>query len=124
MSTEQKIELIKKEELKYKASYFKDANFRLVQISATALTDKYELTYCFEKEYIMEIIRVTLDMNDNAVSSISEVFFPACLYENEIHDLFGINFPGLVIDFKGNFYQTAVKTPYSIIRKEASGAKE
>jgi ech hydrogenase subunit D len=33
------------------------------------------------------------------------------LYENEIHDLFGVPVDGLAIDFKGNFYKTAVKFP-------------
>jgi ech hydrogenase subunit D len=34
------------------------------------------------------------------------------LYENEIHDLFGVPVDGLTIDFKGNFYKTAVKYPF------------
>jgi ech hydrogenase subunit D len=34
-------------------------------------------------------------------------------YENEMHDLFGIKFPGLVLDFGGNFYRKAASTPFS-----------
>ena len=37
----------------------------------------------------------------------------ALLYENEMHDLFGINVKNMAIDYKGTFYRTAVKTPFN-----------
>jgi NADH:ubiquinone oxidoreductase subunit C len=41
---------------------------------------------------------------DTAVSSISGVYLAAFLVENEIQDLFGIHFEGLVIDYDRTLY--------------------
>lgn len=45
--------------------------------------------------------------------SISWICPAAFLYENEIHDLYGINFKGITIDYKGNFYLVDKKFPQS-----------
>jgi ech hydrogenase subunit D len=36
------------------------------------------------------------------------------LYENEIHDLFGLVVKDIAIDYGGSLYRTAIKTPFSI----------
>jgi ech hydrogenase subunit D len=43
--------------------------------------------------------------------SISNIFFPAFLYENEMKDLFGVKINNIVLDFNGNLYKVAQKTP-------------
>ena len=45
--------------------------------------------------------------------SISSIYLCAILYENEIHDLFGVQVAGIAIDFKGKFYKTAIKFPFA-----------
>lgn len=52
--------------------------------------------------------------NRHTIPSISEVFFAAFLYENETHDLYGVNFSGMAVDFQGKFYETAIKQPFSV----------
>jgi hypothetical protein len=52
--------------------------------------------------------------------SISDIYWSAFTYENEIHDLFGIRVSGLVLDFKGRFYRLKTKTPWA----QAGGGKE
>jgi ech hydrogenase subunit D len=52
---------------------------------------------------------------DEEVISISDIFPPAFLYENEIHDLFGINIKMMNVDYKGNLYRLSQKTPYKNI---------
>ncbi|MCK7507946.1 MAG: NADH-quinone oxidoreductase subunit C [Desulfobacterales bacterium] len=60
-----------------------------------------------------QIYRITVKQADE-VPSISGVYLGAFIYENEIHDLYGIHVTGINIDFKGTFYKTAVKYPFSV----------
>jgi ech hydrogenase subunit D len=48
--------------------------------------------------------------------SISSIYLCAILYENEIHDLFGVQVAGIAIDFKGKFYKTAIKFPFASVK--------
>ena len=45
------------------------------------------------------------------------------LYENEIHDLFGMRFDGINIDYGGNFYRIAATAPFSAVGETDGGAK-
>jgi ech hydrogenase subunit D len=90
----------------------KDGN-RLVQIGCTKIEDNFEILYVFDKEYRMTCYRVTVKQADE-IPSISGVYFGAFVYENEIHDLYGIHVKGINIDFKGTFYKTAIKHPFSV----------
>jgi ech hydrogenase subunit D len=86
--------------------------YRLVQISCTTL-EKYELTYSFSKQDITDFINLrVLVKGDEVIPSISGIYPYAFLYENELHDLFDLTIHGMNIDFKGQLYQTAVKTPF------------
>ena len=38
----------------------------------------------------------------------------AFLYENEIHDLFGVVIKNINIDYRGTLYRTAIKVPFSV----------
>ncbi|NLL04996.1 MAG: NADH-quinone oxidoreductase subunit C [Clostridiaceae bacterium] len=85
--------------------------YRLVQISCTKLDENMQLNYSFDKDY--EFLNLKLDVGKDAqLPSVSDIYWSALLYENEIHDLFGLSIEGMAIDFKGNLYKTAVKTPF------------
>ena len=49
--------------------------------------------------------------NGVAVPSITGVYPAAFVFENESHDLFGVSFEGISIDFGGEFYTVAVAYP-------------
>ena len=87
--------------------------YRLVQIGCTTLPGAYELNYSFDKDYRFKNLRITVGP-DEEVPSISVVYPNAFLYENEIHDLFGLAVKNIVIDYRGTLYRTAIKTPFSI----------
>jgi ech hydrogenase subunit D len=87
--------------------------YRLVQIGCTTLPGAYELNYSFDKDYRFKNLRITV-APDEEVPSISVVFANAFLYENEIHDLFGLNIKNIAIDYHGTLYRTAIKKPFSI----------
>lgn len=91
---------------------------RLVQIGCTKIGDDFEIIYVYDKDYKLTNYRITVKQ-DTEIPSISAVYFGAFVYENEIHDLYGIHVKGINIDFKGTFYKTAVKHPFSVtITKE------
>lgn len=89
-----------------------EEHFRLVQIGATRLPERLELNYSFDREDQLLNLRVFLTLESPRVPSISSIFWCAFIYENEINDLFKVQVDGMVIDFKGEFYQTAVKYPF------------
>jgi ech hydrogenase subunit D len=89
----------------------KEQGYRLVQISPTTIGG-FELNYSFDKDYSFTNIRVVIASDDVVVPSVSAIYPNAFLYENEIHDLFGIKIEGISVDYKGKFYRTAVKFPF------------
>jgi len=112
MSQEQ-IELITIDALLEKVRAKKDQGCRLVQISATQLPGQIELTYSFDLNSQLSNLRLSLPGEEPHLPSISSVYLCAILYENEIHDLFGVQADGIAVDFKGNFYKTAIKYPFA-----------
>lgn len=89
----------------------KDDGYRLVQICATAIEGGVELLYSFGLNYNLKCLRLKLE-NGASVMSISSIFAPAFLYENEIHDLFGVPVTLLTADYKGNLYRTGIQSPF------------
>jgi ech hydrogenase subunit D len=111
---------IRAEDLLESAKRMKDEGFRLVQVTCTR-TEGYEMTYSFDREYDLRHLRVNLP-ETLGLCSLSDFYGSAFLYENEIHDLFGVTFIGLKVDYGGKFYKT--KTPFPLSGKpEAAGGK-
>lgn len=92
---------------------FRNEGYRLVQIGCTKVGDLYEINYSFDKDYHFENIRIAIP-GDTEVPSISGMYWNSFVYENEMHDLFGILVKGINIDFKGTFIQTAIKYPFGV----------
>ena len=92
---------------------FKNEGYRLVQINCTKVGDVFEINYSFDKDFIFKNLRITVTA-ETEVPSISGMYWGAFVYENEMHDLFGIQVRGMNIDFKGTFIRTAIKNPFSV----------
>ena len=90
--------------------------YRLVQIGCTDIGGAYEVNYSFDRDYQYRNLRLTLGP-DTEIPSISGIYWGAFVYENEVHDLFGIPVTGINIDFKGTFIRTATKYPFSVTRR-------
>jgi ech hydrogenase subunit D len=114
---EQPITMITVDELQARTTRFFEEGYRLVQIGCTRVNGTFEINYSFDKDYRFETLRVVLQ-EGGTLPSISAVYFGAFIYENEIHDLFGINVTGMNIDFKGTLYRTTVKYPFSADTKK------
>ncbi len=105
------IEMITRETLLDRVRAFRDLRYRLVQISAARLPDSMEITYSFDLAGHMISLRILLPPEDLNIPSISSIYACVLLYENEMHDLFGIHVHDMAVDFKGNLYKTSVKYP-------------
>jgi len=113
MSEPQEIVPIGKNDLVGMVAHLFAEGYRLVQIGCSTLQGGYELNYSFDKDYRFKNLRMTV-APDEEVPSISAIYPNAFLYENEIHDLFGLLVKDIAIDYGGSLYRTAIKTPFSI----------
>jgi hypothetical protein len=95
--------------------------WRFVNICGSTVAGGVELIYSFSDGLPLENLRLTV--GDGAtVPSVSERFPNAFFFENETHDLFGVRFSGISIDFDGNLYTVAVPTPMNPRSAEAREA--
>lgn len=93
------------------AKGFAGSGCRLEQICATSKDGRTDLLYSFDTGTGLRNLRMTVP-DDMTVPSITGSFWPAFIYENEVHDLFGVTFTDLKLDYKGNFFRTSVPTPW------------
>jgi ech hydrogenase subunit D len=98
-------------ELLNKVSELKNSGYRLVQIGCTASLTP-EINYSFDRDYHFINLKVNFASFDEGLPSISFLYGNAFLYENEIHDLFGVKFKNITVDYQGNFYRMSVKYPF------------
>ena len=89
----------------------KFAGYHLMQQCATRVPDAFELIYTFGKDLEVKQLKITLP-EENEISSITSIFPCAFIYENEMHDLFGIQIKMINIDFEGKLYRTAIDAPF------------
>lgn len=111
-------------EIVERAQAYADKGYRLIQMGCTRTPSEMDIIYSFENvDADIEHLKMTIE--EHAVlPSISSVFFHSFMYENEIHDLYGITFTGMAIDFGGNLLETAIKYPYSLTPKIQSKKRE
>lgn len=123
MIEEQKMIVIKADELVAQVKALYDQGYRLVQIGATK-TEGFEINYSFDKNYQFINLKIIIGSSEIKIPSITNVYWSAFLYENEIHDLFGITIEGIAVDYKGAFYRTSVKTPFGEVSPVTGGDKK
>ena len=108
----QDIQPVAPSELLGRVRQLKDNGYRLAQVCGTPKEDGAELLYTFDKDHILLNFRVRVKDGEE-VESITGTYWPAFIYENEIHDLFGIPFLHNALDYNGNFFVTAEPTPWN-----------
>ncbi|MCU0562080.1 MAG: NADH-quinone oxidoreductase subunit C [Desulfobacterales bacterium] len=105
---------VTRETLVREVAKLKVDGYRLVTLSCTEIdAGALDLLYHFDKDLTLTHLRLAAAKRAS-VPSISPVYFAALLIENEIQDLFGLRFEGLVVDYQGTLYleQEALKTPF------------
>ena len=104
---EQPVTRIEPKDLLKKVEELHDDGNRLVQMHATRIAeDNYEINYSFDKDYKFQTLRLNITP-ETEIPSISGIYWSAFLYENELHDLFGLQIKHINIDYKGTFYKVA-----------------
>lgn len=102
----------------------KEDGWRYVQILAVNKEEGINLVYSYMLDGLLENLVISGLASDHHMDSITDVFLEAFVCENEIHDLFGIAFDGLKIDFLGNFYRLSTEVPMTIISPEKLAERE
>lgn len=92
---------------------------RLALITCTP-GDDFQIDYSFDLKGELKTLRITVPFEEAEIPSISSIYWAAFIYENEIHDLFEIDFPGLALDYGGNFYRIISKPPWRKTGQESS----
>ena len=98
--------------------------WRAVQVLCTNCDDGIEILYSYTKGNVMENYIVHGVTKQDTVPSITDAFIGMFPFENEAHDLFGVNVEGIAIDFAGKFYDLAQPEPMTIISPEKKAARD
>ena len=91
----------------------KNKGLRLSQACAAYVNGRYELSYSFAEEstYQLTTLRTVIDP-ETEVSSITEFFPYAFLYENEMRELFGVKIQMTKPDYQNKLYRIRQETPF------------
>ena len=112
------------EELPALAARCKDDGWRFVQMLALATEEGVNLVYSFMKDGVLVNHEVAGVTPDTHVPSITDRFLAAFVFENEAHDLFGVQIDNIAIDFGGHFYAMAQTSPMTVISPAQKEARE
>ena len=95
------------------AADFKARGYTFVNINVTTCPDGCEVLYVYRApEQPAELEgRTVIVAPGQVLESITDLYPAAFVFENEAHDLFGIEFAGLSIDYQGNFYKLSLSYP-------------
>ena len=104
----------------------KHDGIRFVQMCAEKDSqDNIDLLYTFYDETMENALNLVVPLKPgDKVPSIQEMYFAAFSYENETHDLFGVRFINMKLDFGGHFFNLAAESPMTIISPEQRAARE
>ena len=104
------------------------AKSRFVQVLCINGEAGIDLVYSYQgaaaEGYPVRNYRVHEVKPETHVPSVTKYYLSAFPFENEAHDLFGVQIDGIAIDFHGNFYKVAMDKPMTVISPEQKAARE
>ncbi|MGI6591467.1 MAG: NADH-quinone oxidoreductase subunit C [Eggerthellaceae bacterium] len=118
MSTTDRFRIIKRENVHQVAVEKKQAHWRCLQMMCTNTEHGLDVTYTYQKDDVVDNLMVKGVQKDEHVQSITDVYIGLFPFENEAHDLFGLQVDDIAIDFQGRFYDLAIPEPMTIISPE------
>ncbi|MDR2132533.1 MAG: NADH-quinone oxidoreductase subunit C [Clostridiales Family XIII bacterium] len=113
----QEIIPIEVSELLDRVQDMKEEGYRLGQLCAAKAGGQFHLLYSFDKDCALTNLKLPVKEGE-AIPSITGVYWPAFIYENEIQDLFGFRFKHLALNYNGKFFKVAEPTPWNPKQKE------
>ena len=91
----------------------KTSGYRLSQACAANTENGLEIWYSLDDgNYNLKNLLVPVS-EDMSLQSITKIYWYAFIYENEMHDLFGVKFKNLELDYNGHFYRVSEATPWN-----------
>ena len=113
-------------ELLERVQTFKHEGFRFVQMCAETTEAGIDLLYTFYDETTDNAINLCVYGIDeeSRAQSIQGLYFAAFSYKNETHDLYGVRFVNMELDFGGHFFNLATSEPMTIITPEMKAERE
>lgn len=114
------------EELLTRVQTLKHEGIRFVQMCAETTERGIDLLYTFYDETTQNALNLCVYSIDESsrVPSIQGLYFAAFSYENEAHDLYGVRFVNMKLDFGGHFFNLATSEPMTIITPEMKAERE
>ena len=112
------------EELPALAAEKKAEGARFVQLLAVNTEEGIDLVYTFMKGDVLTNHEIKGVGPDTTVPSITDQFLAAFVFENEAHDLFGVDVQNIAIDFEGSFYTLSQSEPMTVISPAQKAARE
>jgi NADH:ubiquinone oxidoreductase subunit C len=91
---------VKLEDVEKEAKYYYDNGYRFVTETCLEEDGRFRIIYTFEKDSELDSFHTYVSPEEE-VPSISKVYFAAIPVENEIHEMFGLRFKNLALDFQG-----------------------
>lgn len=123
------IENVSTENIAAKVHELKDNGCRFVTMTACANSDgMIDIFYSFDKNLKLFTLKLTVE-SGTVICSISDIFIAAAFAENEIKELFDVDFSGLAVDYGGHFILAdgAPESPFGagvIIERKGGGNAE
>ena len=113
-------------ELLTRVQTLKYQGFRFIQMFAETTADGMDLVYTFYDETVDNALNLVVYGIDETseVPSIQGLYFASFSYENETHDLFGVHFVNMKLDFGGHFFNVAEEAPMTVITPEMKAERE
>lgn len=114
------------EELLTRVQTLKHEGVRFVQMCAETTEQGIDLLYTFYDETTQNALNLCVYGigESSRVPSIQGLYFAAFSYENETHDLYGVRFVNMKLDFGGHFFNLATSEPMTIITPEMKAERE
>lgn len=105
-----------------------EAHSRFVQVLCINGEEGIDLVYSYQKtadqDYAVHNYRVHGVKPEMHIPSVTKFYLVAFPFENEAHDLFGVQVDDIAIDFKGGFYKVAMDKPMTVISPAQKAARE
>ena len=79
--------------------------YRFVTMTVVDCSTHFDVFYHFDRDYELYTLYLKLEQG-KALNSISKTYFAAVIVENEIQDLFGIEFADLALNYDKHFLLT------------------
>lgn len=113
-------------ELLARVQTLKHEGLRFVQMCAETTERGIDLLYTFYDVTRNEAVNLNVYGIEpyTKVPSIQGLYFAAFSYENEAHDLYGVHFINMKLDFGGHFFNVSTSEPMTIITPEMKAERE